>query len=81
MGHEKPKAKQFLGTITTGASSAINQSEFLATTCNLVKAREKNHCLKNWGDVFWPITERSNHNHVITFDSHLKTGATLPSSF
>ena len=29
--------------------------------------------LKNWRDSFKPITKRSNRNHVITFDSHLKT--------
>ena len=28
---------------------------------------------KNWRDPFKPITKRSNRNHVITFDSHLKT--------
>jgi len=31
------------------------------------------HWLKNWRDSFKPITKRSNCNHVITFDSHLKT--------
>ena len=31
------------------------------------------HWLKNWRDSFEPITKRSNRNHVITFDSHLKT--------
>ena len=31
------------------------------------------HWLKNWRDSFKPITKRSNRNHVITFDSHLKT--------
>ena len=29
--------------------------------------------LKNWRDSFKPITKRSNRNHVITFDGHLKT--------
>ena len=78
------KPKQFLRPITTGASSAMNQSRFLAITFNSLKAREKSrvqgaigfgfdsHWLKNWRDSFKPITERSNHNHVITFDSHLK---------
>ena len=28
---------------------------------------------KNWRESFKPITKRSNRNHVITFDSHLKT--------
>ena len=34
------------------------------------------HWLKNWRDSFKPITKRSNHNHVITFDGHLKTALT-----
>ena len=38
------------------------------------------HWLKNWRDSFKPITQHSNRNHVITFDSHLKT-ALLASSF
>ena len=71
--------------MTTGANSAMNQSEFLAITLNLLKAREisrvqgkigfgfASHWLKNWREIFKPITKGSNHNHVITFDSHLKT--------
>ena len=80
---EKPKPKQLLRPITTGAGSAMNQSQFLAITCNSLEAREKSrvrgaigfasHWLKNWRDSFKPITKRSNRNHVITFDSHLKT--------
>ena len=31
------------------------------------------HWLKNWRDSFKPITKCSNRNHVITFDSNLKT--------
>ena len=38
---EKPKPKQLLRPITTGADSAMNQSQFLAITCNSLKAREK----------------------------------------
>ena len=38
---EKPKPKQLLRPITTGADSAINQSEFLAITYNSLKAQEK----------------------------------------
>ena len=80
---EKPKPKQLLRPITTGANSAMNQSQFLAITCNSLEAREKSrvhgaigfgfasHWLKNWRDSFKPITKRSNRNHVITFDSHL----------
>ena len=82
---EKPKPKRLLRPITTGADSAMNQSQFLATICNSLEAREKSrvpgaigfgfasHWLKNWRDSFEPITKRSNRNHVITFDSHLKT--------
>ena len=63
----------------------MNQSQFLAITCNSLEAREKSrvhsaigfgfasHWLKNWRDSFKPITKRSNRNHVITFDGHLKT--------
>ena len=29
--------------------------------------------MKNWRESFKPITKHSNRNHVITFDSHLKT--------
>ena len=72
-----------LRPITTGAGSAMNQSQFLAITCNSLEAREKSrvhgaigfgfdsHWLKNWRESFKPITKRSNRNHVITFDSHL----------
>ena len=82
---EKPKPKQLLRPISTGAVSAMNQSQFLAITCNSLEAREKSrvrgaidfglasHWLKNWREFFKPITKRSNRNHVITFDSHLKT--------
>ena len=62
----------------------MNHSQFLAITCNSLKAREKSRvhgaigfafdppCLKNWRKSFKPISKRSNRNHVITFDSHLK---------
>ena len=80
---EKPKPKQLLRPITTGANSAMNQSQFLAIISNLLKAGEKSgihgaigfasHWLKNWRKSFKPITKHSNRNHVITFDSHLKT--------
>ena len=39
---EKPKPKQLDRPITTGANSAMNQSQFLAITCNSLKERE-NH--------------------------------------
>ena len=62
----------------------MNQSEFLANTCNSLEAREKSrvhfaigfgfasHWLQNWCECFKPISKGSNRNHVITFDSHLK---------
>ena len=82
---EKPKPKQLLRPITTGADSTMNQSQLLAITCNLLKAREKSRVqgaigfgfasnwLKNWHETLKPITKRSNRNRVITSDSHLKT--------
>ena len=82
---EKPKPKQLLRPMTTGTNSAMNQSQLLAITCNSLEAREKSrvlgaigfsfdsHWLKNWLESFKPITKRSNRNHLITFDSHLKT--------
>ena len=82
---EKRKPQQLLRPITTGANSAINQSQFVAITCNSLKAREKSralgaigfgfasHWLNNWRESFKPITKRSNRNQVITFDSYLKT--------
>ena len=88
---EKPKPKQLLRPITTGANSAMNQSQFPAITCNSLKAREKwrvhgaigfgfgfaSYWLKNWRESLKPITERSDRNHVITFDNHLKTALTV----
>jgi len=69
----------------------MNQSQFLAITCNSLEAREKSrvhgaigfgcasHWLKNWRESFKPITKRSNRNHVISFDSHLKTALSIVS--
>ena len=82
---ETPKPKQLIRPITTGADSAMNQSQFLAITCNSLEAREisrvhgaigfgfDSHWLKNWRESFKPITKRGNRNHVITIDSHMKT--------
>ena len=82
---EKPKPKQLLRPIAKGADSAMNQSQFLAITCSSLKRREKSrlhgaigfgfasHWLKIWRESFKPITKGSYSNHVITFDSHLKT--------
>ena len=81
----KTKAILLLWPITAGANSAMNQSQFLAVTCNSPKAKEKSHVyggigfsfashwLKNCRKSFKPITKCSNRNHVITFDSHLNT--------
>jgi len=41
MSVEKPKPKQLLRPITTGANSAMNQSQFLAITSNSLETREK----------------------------------------
>ena len=75
---EKPK--QLVRPITTGAGSAMNQSQFQfqsAITCNSLEARERSrvhgaigfgfasHWLKNWRESFKPITKRSNRNHGI----------------
>ena len=61
---EKPKPKQLLRRTTIGADSAMNQSQFLAITCNSLEAREKSrvhgaigfgfdsHWLKNWRESF-----------------------------
>ena len=38
---EKPKPKQLLRPIKTGADSAMNQSQFLAITWNSLKVRER----------------------------------------
>ena len=60
---EKPKPKQLLRPIKTGAGSVMNQSQFLANTCTSLKAREKSrvdggigfgfasHWLKNWREL------------------------------
>ena len=67
---EKPKPKQLLRPITTGANSVMNQSQklLLAITCNSLEVREKSrvqgaigfsfasHWLKNWRESFKPIT-------------------------
>ena len=71
----------------------MNQSQFLAITCNSLEAREKSrvhgvigfgfdsHWLKNWRESYKPITKRSNRNYVITFDSHSKTAHALSTVF
>ena len=66
---ENPTPRQSFRPIATGANSAMNQSQFLAITCNSLKAREKwrvhgaigfgfsSHWLKNWPESFKPITK------------------------
>ena len=61
---KKTKPKQLLRPITTGADSVMIAS----------------HWLKNWYQSFKPITKHSNRNHLITFDSHLKTALLQKSS-
>lgn len=63
----------------------MNQSEFLAIVCNLLKTREKScvlgaiglgmasHWLKNLREIFKPINKRSDRNRVSPLYSHLKT--------
>ena len=63
---EKPKPKQLLRPIAIGTNCAMNQSQFLAITCNLHEAREKSrvqgavgfgfasHWLKNWRESLKP---------------------------
>ena len=49
---EKTKPKQLLRPITTGTNGAMNQSQFLAITCNLLKAQEKSRVHGATGFVF-----------------------------
>ena len=65
----------------------MDQSEFLAITCDFLKAREKSrvqdvtgsgfasHRLKKWQEIFQSITMHCNFNRngVITCNSQLKT--------
>ena len=63
----------------------MNQSKFLAITCNSLKAQQNSHTraaigfsfafhwLENWCEIFDLNAKPSNRNHVITFDSNLKT--------
>ena len=80
MAVENPILKLSRRPIITGANSAMNQSEFQAITCNLIKAREKLrvhgsigfgfgfHWLKNWREILELITKCKNREHEITFD-------------
>ena len=85
MALAKPLPQLLVRPITTKANSAMNQSKFLAIASKLLKAREKSrapgasgfcfasHWLKNWREIFKPITKCSNRNRGITFYGHLKT--------
>ena len=70
----------------------MDQSEFLAITCNLFKSRLQgtigfgfaSHWLRNLSETFKPSTKCSGHQRVITFDSHLITALSKtpnPSSY
>ena len=48
---EKPKPQQLLRPITTGADSAMNQSQFLEITCNSLEARENHASMVRLGLV------------------------------
>ena len=85
----EPMLKLLHRLITRGANCAKNQSEFLAITRNLFKAREKSsvqgvigfvfasHWLKNWREFFTAIKKRGNHNRIISFHSHFNTVLSL----
>mgnify|MGYP007058656612 CR=1 FL=1 len=69
----KPKPQQLLQPVTTAADSALNQSQFLAISCNLRLALALALILVGWKTGTNLLGKCSNRNHVITFDSHLKT--------
>ena len=54
MNVEQPITKKVLRPITTRANSATNQSQFLAITCNLLKARERSPVKSAVGFGFAP---------------------------
>ena len=72
-------------TTPTNHNRSRQRDEPITITCNSLTAREKSRVhgtigfgfasdwLKNWRVSFKPVTKRSSRNHVITFDSHLKT--------
>ena len=75
---EKPKPKQLLRPITTGAGSAINQSQFLAITCNSLHERGKSrvhgaigfgfdsHWLKNGRESFENCSKSTRNSNINT---------------
>ena len=54
MNVEKPKPKQLLRPITTGAGSAMNQLQFVAIICvhGAICFGFNSHWLKNWPESF-----------------------------
>ena len=70
----------------------INQSEFIAITCNWLKAREKNRAdkvrlvlvfssrslVEKWCGFLISTLSVAFANRVITFTSHLRTAETAP---
>ena len=55
---EKLKPKQLLRPITTGAGSAMNQSQFVAIICISLKAREKSRAHGAIGFGFISLVEK-----------------------
>ena len=65
----------------------MHQSEFLAITCNRLEARKKSldwlwFCFSliekvRARDLSWSISQRTNHNRIITFEIRLKTVLTI----
>ena len=68
---EKLNPKQLLRPITTGAGSAMNQTQFLAITCNSLEAREKSrvHGAIGFGfDSHWLKTDASLLSQSLSVD-------------
>ena len=67
---EKPKPKQLLRPITTGANSAMNQSQFVAISCNSLEAREKSrlHSAIGFGFDSSLFLEVVRGDHVTAYD-------------
>ena len=75
---KNPIPKELIRPITTGANSAMSQSEFPVVSCNLPQLWEKllvqgtigfgfaSHLLKIWLKMFLPFTKHSNHNGILT---------------
>ena len=72
-------------------TAQMNQSEFLAITCNHLKAREKScvqgeigfsfvcHWMKDWREILKLIVKRSDRKRVITVESHLRIAVPVTS--